>query len=116
VNPISHMVTNKPHLCFETLSNDLRIQILKGLKDGPLSVNELTEQIGLERSRISHSLKMLKDCKFVHAKKSGRQMLYSINEKAMSPDASHESIFHVINDHVKTFCMDGCHKESKRCS
>ena len=108
-------MVSHPHLCFETLSNDLRIQILDTLKKGPLSVNELTKQIGLERSRISHSLKMLKNCKFVHAKKSGRKVLYSINEHAMSPNASHESIFHVINDHVKTFCIEGCHKE-ERCS
>ena len=115
MNPISHM-EHKPHFCFETLSNDLRIQILENLRERPLSVNELTERIGLERSSISHSLKMLKNCRFVHVKKNGRQMLYSINEKAMSPHPDHKSIFHVIENHIKTFCNDGCHKIERGCS
>lgn len=111
VNYTSHM--HKPHLCFETLANDVRMQIIDLLKESPANVNELTERIRLERSRISHSLQMLRKCKFVNVKKQGREMIYSLNDKALAAHPTHKSIFNVIESHAKHFCSDGCHKLNK---
>ena len=104
------MSTQNYHLCFETLANPLRIQILAALKQGPLNVNQLTKEVGMERSRISHSLQDLRKCKYVIVRKKGKQMLYSLNDQAMETQPEHKSIFQVIDTHVKHFCGEGCHK------
>lgn len=98
------------HRCLETLANPLRMSIIRALEKGPHSVSALTQELGLERSRISHSLEDLRKCKHVVAEKKGKQMIYSLNEKAMRTLPEHQSLFQVIDHHVKSFCTEGCHK------
>ena len=59
-------------LCFETLANDLRLQILHELQLGPKSVSELAQALKAEQSRVSHSLEMLRACSYVGAERQGK--------------------------------------------
>ena len=66
------------HLCFDTLANELRIRILKELDAGPKSVQTLSETLDEEQSKISHSLKVLRDCSYVSVKQDGKRRIYSL--------------------------------------
>src|SRR3989344_69824 len=95
------------HLCFETFSNELRIKILNALQEKPMSVNELAEKTGVERSNVSHSLQMLRLCRLVDVRKSGKNMIYSIKDKSLLngvPSQGANTLFKVIDTHVDHFC------------
>ncbi len=102
---------NRPyHLCFETLSNQLRLQILEVLRHGPMNVTELAMKLHAERSRVSHSLAMLKLCSYVDTKKQGKEMIYSIKDN--TPLTAHQpgtSIFAIVDNHIDSHCK-GCNK------
>ena len=94
------------YLFFETLGNRLKIDIITGLKEEPLSVNELSEKLGQERSKVSHALISLSDCGFVKVKKSGRRRIYSLNMDTIMP------LLDIVEKHVKKYCK-AC-KQQKR--
>ena len=105
------MLEQKPyHLCFETLANELRMKILEMLSHGPKSVNELAENLNAERSRVSHSLFILKGCKIVDANKKGKKMVYSLKDKTyLNTLHSGDSILGIIDSHIDNYC-DSCYK------
>jgi DNA-binding transcriptional ArsR family regulator len=76
------------HKCFETLANELRIQIITHLSEKPLSVQQLAAQLNAEQSRVSHALKMLKECNYVDAAVKGKERIYTL--KAGVHDGIHE--------------------------
>ena len=102
-------------LCFETLANELRVQILKILQEKPMNVTELTEKTGVERTRVSHSLQMLRDCKLVTVTTQGKEHIYAIN--TASPFFSKEQkggLFSLMHDHKEKSC-GSCYKAQTPC-
>ncbi len=89
---------NKYYLFFGNLANPLRIEILTALKKKPLSVQELTTQLNQEQSKISHSLKSLKNCSIVQVKQKGKQRIYSLNKETILP------MLEIIDKHEAKFC------------
>jgi DNA-binding transcriptional ArsR family regulator len=63
---------------FRVLADPTRLAILRHLLQGPHSVSELIEAIGLPQSRISNHLACLRWCEFVHADRHGRHIVYTI--------------------------------------
>ena len=55
-----------------------RLLILGRLREGPASVTELTQAIGLEQSAISHQLRVLRSLGLVTRQRSGRSATYSL--------------------------------------
>ncbi len=100
------------HLCFETLSNELRIKIIELLGKTPMSVNELADKLNAERSRVSHSLSIMRGCNIVDVKKTGKNMVYSLKDKTFISAAKANSIFEIVDNHVDNYCTT-CHKQSK---
>lgn len=88
----------KCYLFFETLGTRLKIDIIIELKEKSLSVNELSEQLGQERSKVSHALKSLLECGFVKVKKNGRKRIYSVNTDTILP------LLDIVEKHVKKYC------------
>jgi len=88
----------KCHLFFETLGTRLKIDIITKLKDGALSVNELSKQLSQERSKVSHALKSLLECSFVKVKNDGRKRVYSLNTDTIVP------LLDLVEKHVKKYC------------
>ncbi|MBI2597866.1 MAG: winged helix-turn-helix transcriptional regulator [Candidatus Diapherotrites archaeon] len=107
-------LTTRPyHLCFETLANELRLKIIENLKEGPLSVEELSKRVGAERSTVSHSLQMLRECSYVDVQRAGKQRVYSLRNgafEAVEQIQGTKNIFHVIDDHIECFCNCECKK------
>jgi ArsR family transcriptional regulator, arsenate/arsenite/antimonite-responsive transcriptional repressor len=64
---------------FSALSDQTRLRIYMILTEGELCVCELTCALNMEQSRISHSLKVLKEAKLINSRKIGKWIFYSIN-------------------------------------
>lgn len=104
------MESHDVSLCFETLANELRVQILTLLEAGSMNVSDLTKKIGVERTRVSHSLEMLRNCKLVTMTKQGKEHIYAIN--TASPFFSKEQkggLFALMHEHKGKSC-GSCYK------
>lgn len=90
------------HLFFRTLASRLKVGIITALKERPKSVNELAFELGEERSKLSHGLRVLKRCRFVYSRKEGRKRVYSLNEDTIVP------LLKLVERHVRKYCSEGC--------
>jgi ArsR family transcriptional regulator len=63
---------------FKALTHPTRIAILERLRDGPLSVGELAEAIGIPPAAVSQQLALLRSRGIVDAERSGTTMRYSV--------------------------------------
>ena len=85
-------------LFFETLATELKTNIIAELKERPHSVNELSACLGQERSKVSHALRTLNDCRFVNYRKDGKRRVYSLNKETIVP------LLNLVDKHVKKYC------------
>lgn len=106
MNYNSHM-KNECHLFFETLSTELKVNIITKLKERPLCVNDLSRKLKQERSKVSHALLSLHECGFVMVKKEGKKRIYSLNKETILP------LLNLVEKHVKKYCK-GCKKPNRR--
>jgi len=76
------------------LSAPSRVLLLGALLDGPRSVGDLTEALGMEQSAVSHQLRVLREHDLVRAEKVGRTRLYALYDEHV------RSLLHAGLDHV----------------
>lgn len=93
---------NSYHVFFINLANQLKIGIILSLRKKEKSVTELSNDLAVEQSKISHALTSLKNCKIVESKQRGKQRIYHLNKKTIVP------ILSVIDKHANTFCKECC--------
>ena len=74
------MNKNTYHIFFSKLSSKLRIDIISSLEKKPKSVSELSNELKIEQSKLSHALKELKNCNIVKVEKKGKQRIYSLSK------------------------------------
>jgi DNA-binding transcriptional ArsR family regulator len=88
------------HVFFTNLANPLKIDIITALKEKEMgsSVSELTEELNVEQSKISHALALLKKCKIVNMKQEGKKRIYSLNKETIVP------MLKLIDKHSKANC------------
>jgi DNA-binding transcriptional ArsR family regulator len=60
------------------LSTPSRVHILSCLLDGPHTVSELMEMLGMEQSAVSHQLRILREHTLVRVERRGRLRVYSL--------------------------------------
>jgi DNA-binding transcriptional ArsR family regulator len=92
------------HLFFNNLANELRVEIISALKNKEMCVSELSKNLGVEQSKLSHALTSLKNCNLVKVKQKGKNRIYSLNKKTMLP------ILEIIDAHSKEHCGGNCGK------
>ena len=63
---------------FRVLGDPTRLRLLELLLDGERSVSELTDRVGVPRSRVSNHLACLKWCGFAEAERRGREVVYRV--------------------------------------
>jgi len=68
---------------FKALSHPLRIRVLEALRQGPVSVNELRERLGVEQSTLSQQLAVLRARRLVVTQRSGTTIRYQISDPAI---------------------------------
>lgn len=74
--------TDFTHLAelFGALSDPNRLRIISTLMEGERSVGEIAVLVELSESAVSHQLRGLRQMKLALARKSGRQMFYSLDD------------------------------------
>lgn len=77
----------------QALATPSRLRILARLQDGPHSVGELTEAMGMEQSAVSHQLRHLRDLGFVIAQRQGRHMFYRLFDDHVA-ELIDQALFH----------------------
>jgi DNA-binding transcriptional ArsR family regulator len=87
-------------LFFRNFANPERMRILLTLKEKPLSVGEISKRLGVEQSRISHSLSSLKHCSIVKSEQRGKKRVYSLNKKTTVP------LLNLVDKHTTCFCIN----------
>jgi ArsR family transcriptional regulator len=69
---------------FSALSDASRIRLIALLMDDEMSVRALADGLGMTESAVSHQLRGLRQMHLVRARKSGRQVFYSIDDDHVS--------------------------------
>lgn len=64
---------------FHALADPRRREILRLVRDQPLSVNEIAEQFDITQQAISQHLKVLKDVGLVVDRREGTKRLYQVD-------------------------------------
>ncbi|MCX8190182.1 MAG: metalloregulator ArsR/SmtB family transcription factor [Candidatus Diapherotrites archaeon] len=99
---------HKPYSkCFRVLSSDLRIKIIASLHSKSMSVKELSESLGEERSKVSHALRRLKECGFVKSKRDGKSNIYVLTKSILNDVKKEGNLFDIIEEHVRKKCNKG---------
>ncbi len=92
------------HIFFSKLASPLKIEIIALLKKNEkgLSVTEITKNMWVEQSKLSHALADLRSCHMVNVKQKGKQRIYSLNKETILP------ILEIIDKHAKSYCGGNC--------
>lgn len=64
----------------QALSAPSRVRILGRLQNGPVSVSELAESVGMTPAAVSQQLRVLRHLGFVTGRREGRQVLYDLHD------------------------------------
>ena len=68
---------------FKALAHPLRISILDALRDGELTVNEISQRFSVEPANASQQLAVLRNKNIVVARKAGSNVYYSVSDKTL---------------------------------
>ncbi|MEW6209937.1 MAG: metalloregulator ArsR/SmtB family transcription factor [Acidobacteriota bacterium] len=66
---------------FKALAHPLRISILDALRDGELTVNEISQMFEVEPANASQQLAVLRNKNIVTARKEGANVYYAVSDK-----------------------------------
>lgn len=80
---------------FSALSDASRVRIISLLIAGEMSVSALAEGLKMTESAVSHQMRGLRQMHLVRARKTGRQVFYSIDDDHVS------RLFTLGLDHVQ---------------
>ncbi|ABS64080.1 regulatory protein ArsR [Parvibaculum lavamentivorans DS-1] len=76
---------------FKMLGDPSRLRIVIATLEGPRSVGEIAEALGLSLSLVSHHLRLLRAARLVTADRRGKQIFYMIHD---------QHVAHVIADMI----------------
>lgn len=83
---------------FKALAHPLRISILDALREGELTVNEISQRFNIEPANASQQLAVLRNRNIVITRKDGANVYYSVSDKSIFKllDAAKE----IFNNHL----------------
>ena len=81
-----------------TLRNKTRLSIIQSLMHKPKNVTQLTSELKIHQTSVSHALRRLLDCGFVFVKRNGKKRIYSVNKKTIEP------LIKLMENHVSRYC------------
>lgn len=68
---------------FRLLSDQTRLRIVLLLAEGPSNVGNLCDRLDLPQPTVSHHLGLLRMSKVILNQRSGKQVIYSLNDVAL---------------------------------
>jgi len=78
----------------QALSTPSRVRILGRLRESPCSVGELAEAVTMERSAVSHQLRLLRHLGLVTSERRGRSIIYGLHDPHVGV-LLEEAVYHV---------------------
>ena len=84
-----------------TLCNKTRLTIIHALRKNSKNVTQLTKELHIHQTSVSHALKRLLDCCFVNVNQDGKKRVYSLNKKTIKP------LINLMEDHINCYCAGG---------
>jgi len=74
----------------KALADVNRLRIVRRLADGPASVGELIDHVGLSQPLVSHHLRRLREAGLVISRRAGRETICSLRPEAFGEFAARE--------------------------
>ena len=87
----------------QALATPSRLLILGRLRQGPASVGELSEAVGMEQSAVSHQLRLLRNLGLVEGERQGRSIRYTLYDNHVA-ELLDQAIFHT--EHLRLGAAD----------
>ena len=66
---------------FKMLGDPTRLRIVAALAAGDLCVHELSDQIGISESAVSHQLRLMRSMRIVRGRREGRCVYYTLDDQ-----------------------------------
>lgn len=82
----------------QALATPSRLLILSRLGESPATVGELSEQVGMEQSAVSHQLRLLRDLGLVEGDRNGRSIVYRLYDDHVA-ELLEQAVFH--SEHLR---------------
>jgi len=87
----------------QALATPSRLHILARLHEGPCSVGELAEAVGMEASACSHQLRLLRNLGLVTGERHGRSIIYALHDNHVA-ELLDQALYHV--EHLRMGVSD----------
>jgi ArsR family transcriptional regulator len=83
---------------FKALAHPLRISVLDALREGELTVNEISQRFDVEPANASQQLAVLRNRNIVMTRKDGPNVYYSVSDRSIFKllDAAKEIFSHQL--------------------
>ncbi len=79
---------------FKLLGDPTRVRILAALAEGELCVSDLASALGMERTAVSHQLRILRSARLVRARRDGKMICYSFDDDHV------DGLFRLAKEHI----------------
>src|SRR5690606_20838210 len=79
---------------FSALSDANRVRIISTLLENEMNVSDIAQKTGMSESAVSHQLRGLRQMRVVRGRKSGRQVVYSLDDDHV------KRLYLIGHDHV----------------
>jgi DNA-binding transcriptional ArsR family regulator len=83
---------------FRILGDPTRVRIVDALTNGELCVCEISEQVGISESAVSHQLRLMRSMRLVRGRREGRCVYYTLDDRHIL-DLFQQGLRHVSEDH-----------------
>ena len=91
----------------QALATPSRLRILACLHEGPRSVSEISEAVGMDGSAVSHQLRILRHLGLVTGEREGRRVNYSLHDEHVG-QLMEQAMSHV--EHLRLGLSDHTHR------
>ena len=87
---------------FKMFGDSTRLRIMSALFDGEKSVSELSDELNMTPSAISHQLALLKKAKLLRSRKEGKLSIYALDDDhvKMIIAMGREHVAHIHKDSI----------------
>jgi ArsR family transcriptional regulator, nickel/cobalt-responsive transcriptional repressor len=87
----------------QALATPSRLLILGRLREGPATVGDLADAVGMEQSAVSHQLRMLRHLGLVDGQRHGRSVTYNLYDNHVA-QLLDEAVYHA--EHLRLGAPD----------
>ncbi len=77
---------------FKALADPIRLQIVRALQSGPMSVSDLAELLDVPMVNVSHHLRVLFHADMVATERDGKFIYYQLNTEFLKPKSIAKSL------------------------